>query len=146
MDTQHLCHDAADLCGGIELALAFTAFGGKVAHQILVGIAENIVALCPIPGKIKRGILEYGDKVGERIDLVFSATELGVVVEVRHVGELVGARQRAENALVDLVANVGFAFEGNMSLKLAPSGMGMGVYRMPAYLSLTYLTKSRTRT
>ena len=31
-----------------------------------------------------------------------------------------------------------------MSLKLAPSGMGMGVYRMPAYLSLTYLNKEQS--
>jgi len=33
-----------------------------------------------------------------------------------------------------------------MSLKLAPGGIVIGEYGNPAYLSLTYLMKSRTRT
>ncbi len=33
-----------------------------------------------------------------------------------------------------------------MSAKLAPGGMVMGAYLWPAYLSLTYLTNSSTRT
>jgi hypothetical protein len=84
-----------------------------VAHQILVSITENIVTLCAVPGKIKGRVLEDGDKVGQSIDLVFAAAKLGVIIEVRHVGELVGARQRTEDLFVDLVADVGFAFEGN---------------------------------
>ena len=37
-------------------------------------------------------------------------------------------------------------FRATMSRKLAPGGMVMGAYRTPAYLSLTYLMNSRTRT
>jgi hypothetical protein len=33
-----------------------------------------------------------------------------------------------------------------MSAKLAPGGIEMGAYGCPAYLSLTYLMNSRTRT
>jgi len=126
MNTDNSGHDAAHLGRGVELPFAFATLGGKVAHQILVGIAENIVPLCPIFGKIKRRIFKNGDEVGERIDLVLAAAKLGVVVEVRHVGELVGARQRPKNTLVDLVADVGFAFEGNHIPEACALGNGYG--------------------
>ncbi len=84
-----------------------------MAHQVFVGITENIVAFSPVPGKIKCRVFENSDEVGKRIDLILTAAELGVVVEVRHVGELVGTCQRPEDLFIDLVANIGFTFEGN---------------------------------
>ncbi len=126
VNTDNSGHNAAHLGRGVELPFAFAALGGKVAHQILVGIAENIVPLCSIFGEIKHRILKNGDEVGERIDLVLAAAKLGVVVEVRHIGELVGARQRPENLFIDLVANVGFAFEGNHIPEACPLGNGYG--------------------
>jgi hypothetical protein len=40
----------------------------------------------------------------------------------------------------------GLPFRATMSLKLAPFGILMAAYGCPAYLSLMYLMKSRTRT
>ena len=40
----------------------------------------------------------------------------------------------------------GLPLSATMSSKLAPGGMVIGAYGMPAYLSLTYLMNSRTRT
>ena len=45
MDADDLRDDAADLGGRVELALALAAFGGEVAHQVLVGVAEDVVAV-----------------------------------------------------------------------------------------------------
>ena len=59
-----LRHDSADLGGCVELPFAFAAFGGEMAHQIFIGVAENIVALCPVSGKIECRVLEDGDQVG----------------------------------------------------------------------------------
>ena len=42
-DTDHLGEDAGDLGRRVELALALARLGGEVAHQVLVGIAEQVV-------------------------------------------------------------------------------------------------------
>ncbi len=44
-DADHLGDDAADLGGGVELPLALAALGGEVPHQVLVGVAEDVVVL-----------------------------------------------------------------------------------------------------
>ena len=45
MNTDDSRDDAANLGGRIKLALALSALGGEVAHQVLVGVAEDVVAL-----------------------------------------------------------------------------------------------------
>ena len=44
-DADDLGHDAADFGRGVELALALAALGGEVPHEILVGVAEDVVVL-----------------------------------------------------------------------------------------------------
>ena len=44
-DAKNLCHDAADLGRGIELALTLAALGGEVPHEVLVGIAQDVVTI-----------------------------------------------------------------------------------------------------
>ena len=61
--------------------------------------------------KVERLVLEDGDQVGEPLHHLLAAAELGGVVEVRHVGQLVGIGQRGDDLLVDLVADVGLALE-----------------------------------
>ena len=41
-DADDLGHDAADLGGGVELALALAALGGEVVHEVFVGVAEDV--------------------------------------------------------------------------------------------------------
>ena len=84
-------HDAADFGGGVELALALATFGGEVAHQILVGIAQNIVAISAVPGEVQRGVFKRGDEVGEPVHHLFAGAEFGGIGEVWHVGQLVGS-------------------------------------------------------
>jgi hypothetical protein len=110
-DAENLGDDAADLGGGVELALALAALGGEVPHEILVGVAEKVVAIGAVLGEIEGGVLEDGDEVGEALHHFLAATELVRVVEVRHVGQVIRLPERAENLLVDLVADVGLALE-----------------------------------
>ena len=42
---------------------------------------------------------------------ILAGAELGGVVEVRHVGQLVGGSQRREDLLIDLVADIALALE-----------------------------------
>ena len=116
-DADDLRHDAADLGGRVELALALAALGGEVPHQVFVGVAQDVVAVSAVLREVERGVLEDGDEVGEPVHLLLAVAELGGVVEVRHVGQLVGSGQRPEDLLVDLVADVGLALEGHHVLE-----------------------------
>ena len=110
-DADDLRHDAADLGGRVELALALAALGGEVPHQVFVGVAEDVVAFGAVLGEVEGRVLEDGDEVGEPVHHLLAAAELGGVVEVRHVGQLVGVGQRGDDLLVDLVADVALALE-----------------------------------
>ena len=50
-DSDDLRHDARDFRRRVELALALARLGGEVAHQVFVGVAEQVVAL----GAVARG-------------------------------------------------------------------------------------------
>jgi len=110
-DAEELRHDAADLGRSIELPFALAALGGEVPHQVFVGIAEDVVAVGAVLREVERRVLEDGDEVGKTVHHLLAAAEPGGVVEVRHVGQLVGIGQRPEDLLVDLVADVALALE-----------------------------------
>jgi hypothetical protein len=116
-DSKNLRHDAADLGGGVELALALATLGGEVPHQVFIGIAEDVVALGAVPGEVEGRVLEDGDQVGEPVHHLLAAAELGGVVEVREVGKLVSIGQWGNDLLVDLVADVASALEGDHVLE-----------------------------
>ena len=119
-DAEDLGHDAADLGRGVELALALTALSGEVPHEILVSIAEDVVVIRAVFREIQLGLLEDGDKVGEPLDHGVSLAELVGVVEVREVAlgqPGVGLDEGLDDVLVDPVADVGLALEGDHVLE-----------------------------
>ena len=78
-------------------------------HEILVGVAEDVVVLGAVLREIERGVLEDGDEVAELLDLLRAVAEFVRVVEVGEVaaGEAgVGVDQRLDDLGVDLVADV----------------------------------------
>ena len=60
-------NDAARFGRRIELPLALAALGGEVPHQVLVGVAEDVVVLGAVLREIELGLLEDADQVGEAI-------------------------------------------------------------------------------
>ena len=56
-DADHLGDDAADLGGSVELALALAALGGEVPHEVLVGVAEDVVVLGAVLREVEFGLL-----------------------------------------------------------------------------------------
>ena len=66
-DTEDASDDARDFGWGVELAFALAAFGGEVAHQVLVGVAQNIVPVGAVFGEVEGRILKDGDKIGEAV-------------------------------------------------------------------------------
>jgi hypothetical protein len=67
-DADHLGDDAADLGRGVELPLALAALGGEVPHQVLVGVAEDVVVLGAVLREVELGLLEDADQVGQALD------------------------------------------------------------------------------
>ena len=78
-------------------------------HQVFVGVTQDVVVVGAVPGEIEGGVFKDGDQVGEPVHHLLAAAELGGVVEVREIRELVGVGQRGDDLLVDLVADVALA-------------------------------------
>ena len=66
-DADDLGHDARDFRRGVELALALARLGGEVAHQVFVGVAQQVVALGAVAAEVERRIVEDRDQVGEAV-------------------------------------------------------------------------------
>ena len=83
-------------------------------HQVLVGVAEDVVVVGAVLREIELRLLKDADEVGQAIDHRLTFTELVRVVEVGEVaaGESrVGVNERLDDLGVDLVADVALALE-----------------------------------
>jgi len=105
-NAQALRDHPADLGGRVELTLALATLRGEVAHQVLVRVAQDVVALGAVLGEVEGRVLEDGDQVGEALDLLLAVAQLRRVVEVREVRKPIGVLQRRQDLLVDVVADV----------------------------------------
>ena len=92
-----LRHNATDLSGGVELALALATLGGEVPHEVFVGIAQDVIAVGTVLGEVERLILKDRNEVGEPFHHLLAAAKLGGIVEVRHIREFVGVCQWADD-------------------------------------------------
>ena len=52
-DADDLGHDARDFRRGIELALALARLGGEVAHQVFIGVAQQVVTLGAVAAEVQ---------------------------------------------------------------------------------------------
>jgi hypothetical protein len=59
---------------------------------------------------------------GSPVSHLLCAAELGGIVEVRHIGQLVSISQRRDDLLVDLITDVASAFERDQSRVKLTSG------------------------
>ena len=128
-DADDLGHDPADLGRGVELPLALAALGGEVAHEILVGIAQDVVVLRAVLGEIQFRLLEDTDEVGKAVHHRLALAEFVRVVEVREVaaGQAgVAVNERLDDLGVDLVADVALALQRDHILEARPLGDGDG--------------------
>ncbi len=115
-DADDLGDDPADLAGRVELALALAALRGEVPHEVLVGVAEDVIVLRAVLREIQLRLLEDGDEAGEAVHHFLAFTELVRVVEVGEIraGEPgIRRHQRGDDLLVDAVADVGLALHGD---------------------------------
>ena len=75
VDAEDEREDQADFRRGEELALTLAALGGEVAHEVFVGVAEQVVAIGAVLGEVEGWVLEDGDQVGEAIHHFLAAAE-----------------------------------------------------------------------
>ena len=81
-----------------------------MAHQVFVGIAEQVIVFRTVLAEIQRFVLEDGDQIGEPVYLLLPVTQF-LGIEVGDIRQLVFFCQRLENFFVDLVADVRLALE-----------------------------------
>ncbi len=85
VNADDLRHDLAHFAGRVELSLALAALRGKVPHEILIRVAENVIPIRAVLRKIQRLVLEDGDQVGETFHLLLAIAQFGRVVEIGKV-------------------------------------------------------------
>ena len=111
--------DAAHFCRSVELPLALAAFGGEVAHQVFVGIAQNVVAARLIVAKVEFRAFKDRHEAGQGIHHVLAVTELGIVKELCVVDDACQVVRFGEfrDGLVHLFANVLVVLERDEVIK-----------------------------
>ena len=119
-DADDLRHDLADFGRRVELSLALAALRGEVPHQVLVRIAQNVIAFGAVLREIQRLVLEDGDQVRQPVHHLLAAAELVRVIEIGEIRKLVGIRQRRDDLLIDLVADIGLALQRHHILETRP--------------------------
>src|SRR5215472_16402712 len=62
----------------------FARFSGKVAHQVFVGISQQVVTFRAVPAEIEGGVLENADQVGEAVLHLLALAQFVGVVEVSY--------------------------------------------------------------
>ena len=98
-----------------------------MAHQVFVGVAEDVVVVGTVLREIQLGLFEDGHKIAEALHHVLPFAELARVVEVGEVtaGQPgIGIDQRLDDLRIDLVADIGLALEGNHVLEAGTEGDG----------------------
>jgi hypothetical protein len=91
-----------------------------VPHEVLVGIAEDVIVLGAVFREIQLRLLEDADEVGEAVHHRLPLAQLVRIVEIWKVaaGETgIGVDQRMDDLGVNLVANVTLALEGDHVLE-----------------------------
>lgn len=124
-DADHATH----LRRRIELPLALAALGGEVPHQILVGVAKDVVVLGAVLREIQLRFLENADQVRQPVHHRLAFAELVRIVEVGEVaaGEpLIGLHERRNDLDVDLVADAGLPLQRDHVLEARALGDGDG--------------------
>ena len=145
-DADHLGQDPRDLGRRVELALALAGLGGEVPHQVLVGVAEQVVALGADAAEVE--VVEDRDQLGEPVLHLLALAELLLVVEVGlvdDVAQVVGLGELADD-LVDPVADLLVALERRPCRRTSrPSGTSIRLFGSALALSETYFTNSSVR-
>ena len=54
INADNLGHNTADFSRRVELAFALAAFRSEMAHQIFIGVSQNVIAFSPVLAEIKR--------------------------------------------------------------------------------------------
>ena len=118
-DADHLGQNARHLGRGVELPLGLARLGGKVAHQVFVGITQQVIPFGTVGRQIQP--LEDGHQLGEAVDHLLALAEFVFVVEVGNGDhpQIVGSSQRTDDG-VDPLAYLLAALERHHVVKTRP--------------------------
>ena len=125
-DGDDLGHDAADFGGSVELALALATFGGEVAHEEFVGVAEDAVAIGAVAGKIKVGFSKMAMRLVRRSTISLPSPSLEASLKSGRPESLLAATRGAMIFFLIWSPMSGLPLRATMSRKVAPAGMVMG--------------------
>ncbi len=109
-----------------------------MAHEIFVGVAQNVITLGSVAPEVEGWVVEDRDEIGEAVDHLLALTQLVGVVEVGNIDyalEVVFLGKFADD-LVDLIADLLVPLErhhvseaaalGHLDQRIFLSGVSVG--------------------
>ena len=132
----------------VELSLALARLLRKLHHEILIGIANDVIAAGTIVFEVNCRILEYGNQARHLIDQFLAGAKFIGIVEAdirKGTLESVVLKELLDN-LIHPFADIALSLGGNQILKGSPLLMVNSAKGCPLYLSDTYLKNSSTST
>src|SRR5262249_28761505 len=128
-DAEQLRHHAAHFRGRVELPLALAALGSEVPHQVLVGVAEDVVAVGAVLREVECGVLEDRDQVGQPVDHLSLPLPSFVSSAKSGIPESLFACSSGPSTSLLMRSPMSFwPFIATMSANVAPFGMVIGAY------------------
>ncbi|MPM16283.1 hypothetical protein SDC9_62661 [bioreactor metagenome] len=85
MQAYYFGHHPANFGRRVKLSLAFAALAGEMFHQVLVGIAHQVVVVGAVLPKIQSGGLKHSNQITHRIDQILAFTEFLLITEIGHI-------------------------------------------------------------
>ena len=67
------------------MSLALSAFCSEFAHQIFVGISDDVITFSLIPGEVEFRALENGYEIGQLINHFLTASEFFLIVKMCNI-------------------------------------------------------------
>ena len=108
------------------MSLAFARLLRKLHHEILVGIADDVIAAGTVIFEVNRRILKYGDQAGHLVDQFFAGAKLIRIVEAnirKRALKSVVLKELLDN-LIHALPNIWLSFRENQVIKGRPLADG----------------------
>ena len=102
------------------MSLALSAFCSEFAHQIFVGVSDDVIAFSLVPGEVQFWTLEDGYEIGQLIDHFLTASQFLLIVKMCNINNALQVSifvSKTGNDLIHALADVLLSLKRNKVIK-----------------------------
>ena len=102
------------------MSLALSAFCSEFAHQIFVGVSDDVITFGLVPGEVKFRALEDGYEIGQLINHFLTASKLLLIIKMSNINNTLQVSILVSKACYDFIhtfADVFLSLQSNKVIK-----------------------------